>query len=140
MKVRQGQIIGYVGTTGLSSGPHVHFEVLVNNSFVDPMSIQVPRERQLDGKQLADFQKERARIDDLDAANVVRAGMPLRSLLLLGVLGGLYIGFGGALATLVLTDGTLGYGLGRLAAGLPFSLGLHHAGGGGRGAASPATT
>ena len=48
IKVRQGQIIGFVGTTGLSSGPHVHFEVLVNNSFVDPMSIQVPRERQLD--------------------------------------------------------------------------------------------
>ncbi len=60
----------------------------------------------------------------LEAANVVRAGMPLRTLLLLGVLGGLYIGFGGALATLVLTDGTLGYGLGRLAAGIAFSLGL----------------
>ena len=60
----------------------------------------------------------------LEAANVVRAGMPLRTLLLLGVLGGLYIGFGGALATLVLTDDTLGYGLGRLAAGIAFSLGL----------------
>jgi murein DD-endopeptidase MepM/ murein hydrolase activator NlpD len=71
VKVRQGQIIGYVGTTGLSSGPHVHFEVLVNNSFVDPMSIQVPRERQLAGKQLADFQKERARIDDLMRRNPV---------------------------------------------------------------------
>ena len=65
MKVRQGQIIGYVGSTGLSSGPHVHFEVLVNNRFVDPMSIQVPRERKLDGKDLAEFQKERARIEDL---------------------------------------------------------------------------
>ena len=65
MKVRQGQIIGYVGSTGLSSGPHVHFEVLVNNRFVDPMSIQVPRERKLDGKDLAEFQKERARIEEL---------------------------------------------------------------------------
>jgi murein DD-endopeptidase MepM/ murein hydrolase activator NlpD len=71
VKVRQGQVIGFVGTTGLSSGPHVHFEVLVNNSFVDPMSIQVPRERQLAGKQLADFQKERARIDDLMRRNPV---------------------------------------------------------------------
>jgi murein DD-endopeptidase MepM/ murein hydrolase activator NlpD len=71
LKVRQGQIIGYVGTTGLSSGPHVHFEVLVNNSYVDPMSIQVPRERQLAGKQLADFQKERARIDELLRRNPV---------------------------------------------------------------------
>jgi murein DD-endopeptidase MepM/ murein hydrolase activator NlpD len=71
VKVRQGQIIGFVGTTGLSSGPHVHFEVLVNNNHVDPMSIQVPRERQLAGKQLADFQKERLRIDELMRRNPV---------------------------------------------------------------------
>ncbi len=64
-KVRQGQIIGYVGSTGLSSGPHLHYEVLVNSRFVDPLSIQVPRERQLAGKQLADYQKERARVDEL---------------------------------------------------------------------------
>ena len=39
--------------------------MLVNSRFVDPLSIQVPRERQLTGKQLTDFQKDRARIDDL---------------------------------------------------------------------------
>src|SRR5262245_33672704 len=58
------------------------------------------------------------------AANEKRAGLPLRSLIVLGVLGGMYIGFGGALATLALTDGHLGFGLGRLAAGIAFSLGL----------------
>lgn len=60
----------------------------------------------------------------LEAANIARADLSARRLLLLGLIGGIYISFSGALATLVLTDNTLGYGLGRLAAGLAFSLGL----------------
>lgn len=64
-KVRQNQPIGAIGTSGLSTGPHLHFEVLINNRFVDPLSIQVPREKQLTGRQLADFQKEKSRIDEL---------------------------------------------------------------------------
>ena len=65
VKVKQGQVIGYVGCTGLCSGPHLHYEVLVNNRFVDPLKIQVPHERQLTGRQLAEYQKERGRIDEL---------------------------------------------------------------------------
>jgi len=65
IKVKQGQVIGYLGSTGLVSGPHLHYEVLVNNRFVNPLKIQVPHERQLTGRQLAEFQKERARIDEL---------------------------------------------------------------------------
>ena len=64
-RVRQGEVIGFIGNTGLSAGPHVHFEVLVNKRHVDPLSIEVPRERRLTGRQLADYQKERTRIDEL---------------------------------------------------------------------------
>jgi len=64
-KVRQGQIIGYIGSTGLSSGAHLHFEVLVNNRHVDPMTIKVPQERQLKGRELVEFHRERARIDEI---------------------------------------------------------------------------
>lgn len=65
VRIKQSQIIGYVGCTGLCQGPHVHFEILINNQFVDPLSIQVPNERQLAGADLQEFQKERTRIDEL---------------------------------------------------------------------------
>jgi murein DD-endopeptidase MepM/ murein hydrolase activator NlpD len=65
IKVRQGQVVGYIGSTGLSTGPHLHYEVLINGSFVDPMRIKLPRGRELDGPILNEFERERARIDGI---------------------------------------------------------------------------
>jgi murein DD-endopeptidase MepM/ murein hydrolase activator NlpD len=62
-RVRQGQVIGFVGSTGQSTGAHVHYEILVNGRFVDPMRIKLPRGRSLDGPMMAGFEKERDRLD-----------------------------------------------------------------------------
>jgi murein DD-endopeptidase MepM/ murein hydrolase activator NlpD len=64
-RVRQGQVIGFVGSTGQSTGAHVHYEILVNGRFVDPMRIKLPRGRSLEGAVLAGFEKERDRLDTM---------------------------------------------------------------------------
>ena len=66
-KVRQGQVVGYLGATGLATGPHLHYEVIVNGRCVDPMRVKLARARDISGPQLADFKKEHDRIDALMA-------------------------------------------------------------------------
>lgn len=64
-KVRQGQVIGYVGTTGMATGPHCHFEIIVNGVKVDPMRIRIPDSKALSNQDLQAFLHEKNNIDSL---------------------------------------------------------------------------
>jgi murein DD-endopeptidase MepM/ murein hydrolase activator NlpD len=72
-RVRQGQVFAYSGNTGITTGPHLHYEIRINGKQVNPLTVKMAQGRQLVGKLLRAFQEQRLKIDNLIATTPLEA-------------------------------------------------------------------
>ena len=77
--VHQGQVVAYVGATGLATGPHLHYETWLDGKRVNPAGVKIPAATVLSGRELSSFKAEKARIDSLVAKREREEGAPRKA-------------------------------------------------------------